>query len=305
MQAFVAVASELHFGRAAEKLRMGQPAVSGLVRRLEHEMGTKLLDRNARRVALTEAGVEFHRRAEAILESVTAATVGVRRWADGEVGTVRLGVTPPVAPGIPRHLDAALRDETPGLALQVQPMWLNDLCAALSEGQIDVGLTCGPVPPQLGLSSRAICRERLFVGFRSDHRLARNATVDLGELANETLGVHSEGLFPTWVRAQKQALRDAGVAPPVVELADTDPAAWQWLQQNEVDWILTTPSTMAPNDGVAVRALSPTRYVPTMLHWLPSREPGSAARRFVELATSVEIRADFPSAASRSEADAS
>jgi len=293
MEAFVAVATELHFGRAAEKLHMGQPAVSGLVRRLETEMDTELLDRGTRRVSLTEAGVEFHRRAEAILQSITAATVGVRRWADGKVGTVRLGVTPPVAPAIPRHLDVALRDEAPGLTLHVKPMWLNDLCTALTEGQIDVGLTCGPVLPELGLSSRAICRETLLVGFRSGHRLGRNAAVDLGELAEKTLGVHSEGLFPTWVLEQRQVLLDAGMTAPVVELADTDSAAWKWLQQNDVDWIFTTPSMMARNDGIAVRPVSPTRYVPTMLHWLPSRETGSAARRFVELAASVEIQADI------------
>jgi DNA-binding transcriptional LysR family regulator len=98
LEAFVVVATELHFGRAAEILRISQPTLSELVRRLEREMGTPLLTRTTRRVALTSAGAELLARAQAIVSDVSSATAAVRRVANGEAGTVRLGIVPNVEP---------------------------------------------------------------------------------------------------------------------------------------------------------------------------------------------------------------
>ncbi len=95
LEAFVAVATELHFGHAADRLHMGQPTLSELVRRLEREVGTLLLARTTRRVALTAAGIELLGRAKVILDEVAAASAAVRRIAHGDAGTVRMGITPP------------------------------------------------------------------------------------------------------------------------------------------------------------------------------------------------------------------
>lgn len=293
LEAFVAVASELHFGRAAEKLHMGQPTLSDLVRRLEREMGTPLLTRTTRRVALTSAGAELRQRAKTILAEVAAATAVVKQWADGDVGTVRLGITPPVAAALPGHLAAVLHHEAPGIDLVMRRMWLNDLRSALVDGQVDVAMTCGPVPAQLGVVSEVVCGEPLFVGLRTDHRLTTRDEVDLVDLAGETLGMHSDALFPTWVLAQKRTLRIAGVRPPVVELADTDVSAWKWLTQSNVDWIFTTTSAAAPGVAAAIRPVAAEHTAETMLHWLPGREPDTAVRRFVRLALSAQLPAGF------------
>ena len=98
LEAFVAVADELHFGRAAERLHVAAPTLSELVRRLEREVGTPLLTRTTRHVALTPAGSELLARAKVILDEVAAAGAAVRRIAAGDAGTVRVGVTPPAAP---------------------------------------------------------------------------------------------------------------------------------------------------------------------------------------------------------------
>lgn len=95
LEAFVAVATELHFGRAAEQLRIGQPTLSDLIRRLERELGAPLLTRTTRKVALTGAGQELLGRAKVILDEVAAAAAAVRRTAQGETGTVRVAITPP------------------------------------------------------------------------------------------------------------------------------------------------------------------------------------------------------------------
>jgi hypothetical protein len=98
------VATELHFGRAAQKLHMGQSTLSDLIQRLEREMGAPLLMRTTRRVALSSAGAELLGRAEAILDEVACAAAAVHRMAEGDTGTVRVGITPPVATVLSRRV---------------------------------------------------------------------------------------------------------------------------------------------------------------------------------------------------------
>ena len=104
LEAFVAVATELHFGRAAERLHIAAPTLSELIRRLERELGAPLFTRTTRQVALTSAGAELLTRSKAILDAAAAPTAAIRRVADGEEGTVRLGITPPAAPVLAPHL---------------------------------------------------------------------------------------------------------------------------------------------------------------------------------------------------------
>jgi DNA-binding transcriptional LysR family regulator len=90
---FVAVAEELHFGRAAERLNVAQPSLSRQIRQLEEEVGVMLLDRGERRVALTEAGREYLIRARAVLQAVADANHAVQQWAKGWRGQLRIVFT--------------------------------------------------------------------------------------------------------------------------------------------------------------------------------------------------------------------
>jgi DNA-binding transcriptional LysR family regulator len=288
LEAFVAVATELHFGRAAQRLHMGQPTLSELVRRLEREVGTPLLTRTTRRVALTGAGVELLGRAKVILDDVAAATAAVRRIAHGDAGTVRLGITPPVAPVLAPHLRDALAVQAHEVELSVTRMWLPDLARAVADGGIDVAITCGLVTDPPGVVSEVFCGEPLLAGLRSDHRLADRDAVALADLARDRLGIPSDALFPAWALAQRQALDAAGVAPPTVVLDATDLSAASWPVQREVDWILMIASlTAAPADTV-VRPVSPAQLVPYTLQWNPDRAQTAAVARFVHLALTVD-----------------
>ncbi|MEW5812053.1 MAG: LysR family transcriptional regulator [Actinomycetota bacterium] len=291
LEAFVVLASELHFGRAARRLHLGQPGLSDLIRRLEREVGTPLLRRSTRRVHLTSAGVELLRRATAILDEAAATAVAMHHWADGDVGLVRIGVTPPVHSDLVPHLCAALHAVAPGVELQVRRMWYADLDRAVTDGFIDVAITCGPLSPRHGLASDTVCGAAWLVGLRAGHRLAGQPAVDLADLARETLGVLSEVLFPGWVAAQHAVLRSAKIAPPIVELTDTDLSAGKWLDQPNVDWILTTASAARPDDGLLLRPLTPARLIPIMLHWFPRRARNAAVGRFVRMSISAELPA--------------
>src|SRR6195952_3064228 len=133
LEAFVAVATELHFGRAAERLLIGQPTLSDLVRRLERELGTPLLTRTTRRVALTEAGAELLRHAKTILDDIAAASTAVRRIAGGDGGTVRVGITPPVAPTLAPYLRETFARQAPGVEFVQSQLWLPTLVGAVAD----------------------------------------------------------------------------------------------------------------------------------------------------------------------------
>jgi DNA-binding transcriptional LysR family regulator len=293
LEAFVAVATALHFGRAAEQLHIAQPTLSELVRRLEREVGTPLLTRTTRRVTLTSAGFELLGRAKVILDDVAAATAAVRRIAAGDAGTVRVGIVPPVAPVLAPHLVEALLQRAPEVELVVRRMWAPDLARAVADGTVDVAITCGLVPDPPGVVGEVFCGEPLLVVLREGHRLAGQDSVRLADLARDRLGIPSVDLFPAWALAQRQALDDASVVPRMFELTATDLAASSWTAQPEVDWIITTAALAGSTAGTVVRPVSPMTLMPHKLQWSPDRAQTAAVARFVHLALTVDVPAGW------------
>jgi DNA-binding transcriptional LysR family regulator len=287
LEAFVAVATELHFGRAASRLLIAQPTLSDLVRRLERELGTPLLTRTTRRVELTAAGAELLEHSTIIFDDIAAATRAVARVASGDGGTVRLGMTPPVAPVLGPHLRSTFGGVAPGVELVASQLWLPDLTQALLDGAVDVGVTCGLVDAPGGLMTRVFCSEPLLVGLRPTHRLADHDTVRLGDLAAERLGVTPEALFPAWAHAQRQALDAVGIAPPQIPLTMTDLAATRWADQPDLDWILLIGSLALGHTDTVVRPVEPRHDVDFTVLWNPARSRAAAVDRFVAHTRSV------------------
>ena len=289
MQAFEAVATDLHFGRAAKRLFTSQPALSEQIRRLEQELGTALFHRTSRRVELTPAGIELLARSRVILAEVNEAAAAVRRFHDGAAGALRLGVTPPVTPVLAPHLVAALAETAPGIAVDLRQLWLPDLHAALVEGSIDVGVTPGGAQPPTGIHSRPFACEPLMVGVRASHRLADRSSVMIEELRGDVLGLASEALFPAWVQAQHAVLRSAGIRPPTAPLLAADLSAARWVDQPEIDWILVTPSLAAPHQATTFITLSRPHHVLFSLLWRRSHESDPSLARFLETSLTVEL----------------
>jgi DNA-binding transcriptional LysR family regulator len=289
LEAFVAVANELHFGRAAEQLHVAPATLSELIRRLERELGAPLFTRTTRRVALTSAGAELLARSKVILEEITAARAAVRRVADGEAGTVRLGITPPVAPVLAPHLTGRFAVQAPHVAVEVQRLWLPVLTEALLSGRIDVAITCGLIPAPEGTANEVFCAEPLLVGLRPEHRLAGQPSVALSDLAHDVLGTTPADLFPAWALGQRQALEAASIAPPSADLADTDLAATRWADQPGVDWILLIPSLATAHTRTVVLPVEPPLLMPFTLQWNPSRAHTVAVARFVHAVLTAEL----------------
>ena len=289
LEAFVAVATELHFGRAAERLHVGTPALSELIRRLERELGTPLFTRTTRRVVLTSAGTELLLRSKVILDEVAAAGAAVRRVAGGDAGTVRLGVTPPAAPVLAPHLIGLFAGEAPQVTVDLRQMWLPSLSGALTAGEIDVAITCGIPPGGDGLATEVFAAEELLVGLRPGHPLAGRRTVSLADLSGEVLGLAPESLFPAWALAERQALAGAGAAPATVELTGADLAGMRWSEQEGAGWILLISSFTAGHAGTVIRPVRPAVLVPFTLQWNPDLARTTAVARFVRTALAAGL----------------
>jgi DNA-binding transcriptional LysR family regulator len=206
----------------------------------------------------------------------------VHRIADGEGGTVQVGMTPPVAPVLARHLTTTCASAAPGIGLAWSQLWLPSLLRAVADGGVDVAITCGLLDDQPGLATEVTCAEPLLVGLRPGHRLAGRDRVRLTDLAGDRLGATSEALFPAWALAQRQALAAAGVRPSQAPLAMPELAATSWQDQPELDWIMLIGSLAAGHAGTVIRPVDPPLDVPFTLRWNPGRSRSPAVARFVQ-----------------------
>ncbi|ATP29708.1 LysR family transcriptional regulator [Chromobacterium violaceum] len=186
---FLAVAEELHFTRAAERLHIGQPPLSQQIQALEAELGAPLFRRHQRKVELTAAGQQLLPRARQILADSAAAAAAVRRAADGETGELRIGFTSslPLTP-ILHHSLQHYRQAYPEVRLTLSEMFTAGQFDALERRQLDLGFVRfnGPTPSPL-IRVEELHRDRLLAVVPSAHPLAERKTLPLKLLAGEPL----------------------------------------------------------------------------------------------------------------------
>ena len=169
---FVAVAEELHYGRAAERLSMTQPPLSRRIQLLERELGVELFDRTHRMVRLTPAGRVFLVEARKILRSAQEAALYARRAKKGEAGVVTLGFTATAAYSYLDRVIAAANAEVPGVDLVLREMATAAQMEELPAGGIDLGMIRPPVSGA-DVVSLPLWREPLLAALPSAHPLAR------------------------------------------------------------------------------------------------------------------------------------
>src|SRR5687767_12750626 len=137
---FVAVAEELHFGRAAERLHMSQPPLSQAIKALEHRLGVRLLHRTTREVTLTPAGAVLLDACRELVGASTAADAAVRQAADGQAGELRIGaVTSAFSDPLPRVLDL-FQQAHPRVDVHVEEVDTHVAVQAVRRRELDVAL---------------------------------------------------------------------------------------------------------------------------------------------------------------------
>ena len=222
LEAFVAVAEELHFGRAAARLRLAQSPLSQTIRRLERELGVTLFDRSTRSVALTPAGQALLPHAHRIFEELELARQSALAVSGALYGTIDIGFSGALNLRTLPPLTRAIRRTYPQVTVNsVAGVLTRDAVIQIERGSLDLAFVALPLDPSPRVHSRLIAREPLGVALPIDHPRAGDPAIDLSDLSDED--------FITLPAAAGSGLREvavgacvgAGFRPRVVqEIAD-------------------------------------------------------------------------------------
>jgi DNA-binding transcriptional LysR family regulator len=217
---FVAVAEELHFGHAAERLHVHQSAVSEQVRKLEEELGVKLLDRTPRRVSLTEAGAAMLERARLVLRLADEAQRAARSASTRAATRIRIGYT---AAALPSSVMRALRRVASDGRVEttLESGSVPDLVEAVRDERLDAAVI--PLPAAVsGLRVTELADERAIAAVPILHDHATRTAIDLEQVAPDRLLLLPRDANRAFHDSVVAALHRAGLAPTLVELPDSD-----------------------------------------------------------------------------------
>ncbi|MBC8953571.1 DNA-binding transcriptional activator TdcA [Xenorhabdus sp. PB62.4] len=218
---FIAVAEELHFGRAAERLNISQPPLSQQIQALEANVNAKLLMRNNRNVSLTPAGHMFLQEAYQIIAQIEAAATKAARMYQGELGEISIGFTS-TAPFMPRVALSLrqFRECYPDVAIHMHQMNTKQQIAPLQTGRIDIGVMRNTLLPD-NLEYQLLFRERFMLAVYDGHPLLKyaNEGVNLEMLSDYPLVFFERDVGTALYDEIIALLANAGVTPMISQEA--------------------------------------------------------------------------------------
>ncbi|SRR6266516_769923 len=183
-RSFAAVADELHYGRAADRLHITQPALSRQIRDLERALGVRLFDRTSRRVILSPAGRAVLGQARRALTESDRAVRLARLAAQGDWGELVISALPAVTLTLLPAIIRAYRDAHPAIGVRISESFDDEQLAALTAGRTDAGFLRAAAAPT-GIRLQTLLTEPVLAGLPADHRLAHHDRIALSELAGE------------------------------------------------------------------------------------------------------------------------
>lgn len=220
LRGFVMVARELHFRRAAQRLNLGQPALSRSIKWLEQEVGTELLARTTRNVRLTEAGKAFLTECEIALERIEQAPLIAKQAADGARGHLGIAYNDFAISGPLPFLLERFRRTYPNVHVDLFHMPTAQQKTAIIESRVDVGFLIGPFHGR-EIQTKLITREDFFVVLPAGHRLAGQGVIQLEQLADQPFVVGSETSWGAFRPILIDMCASAGFVPKIVQEAST------------------------------------------------------------------------------------
>ncbi|MBV4480183.1 LysR family transcriptional regulator [Pseudomonas khavaziana] len=284
---FIAVAEELHFGRAAQVLGISQPPLSQQIQALEQEVGARLFERTNRRVELSEAGRLFLQEARLVLAQVDKAADVARRAQLGELGELKIGFTSsaPFNSSIPQAI-FAFRQAFPAVHLNLQEMSSTQVAESLVDESIQVGLM-RPLPLPDSLSVVELMREPLVAVLNAGHPLVEGSErgLHLAQLAQEPF-VFFPRTYGSGLYAQLLNLaRDAGFSPHFAQEAGEAMTIIGLVAAGLGVSVLPASYQRIRIDGVVYRTLLDPEAMTAV--WLVQRKGVQTpmAKGFVELLT--------------------
>jgi DNA-binding transcriptional LysR family regulator len=281
---FLTVAEEAHFGRAAERLHIVQPALSMQIRSLEEELGTPLFTRTSRKVALTEAGEMLVPEAKRTLAQAERAREIVQRSARGEIGSVRVGFSGNASFG--GKLSGDLRSfhhQFPHVEIELREASPQQQADAILAGELDVGYCpTFDIEFHIDLSAERIGAWPWMVSMSKDHPLASCSAVNKADLRNETFVVYAAHGAEV---AQLELLRHIlGREPKVSHLAGNTLTALTMASAGLGLGLVPTPLAMVMVPGIEYRPLADVSSMADLVLVHRTRETSGAVKAFVDLA---------------------
>jgi DNA-binding transcriptional LysR family regulator len=220
---FLAIAEELHFGRAAAKLHLTQPSLSLQLQRLERTLGVELVARTSHEVRLTAAGRAFEVQARTIVAQMDKAALTAREAAAGRSGTVNVGYNFPAGQHVLPAALAKMSTAYPNVAVELAEKRTGPQLAALSSGELDIALVYGrPITSEFGY--RRLLRVQLVAVVGQDHRWAGRPGVPFAEVAQHECILFDRGQCPAMYDAILSAAQRCGITLNVAQVLD-DPGA--------------------------------------------------------------------------------
>ena len=261
----VAVAEELHFGRAAIRLNISQPPLSQQIRQLEEELDVQLFQRTKREVRLTEAGKRVVNEAYQVLARVDHFTKVATQAGTGEIGNLSVGVPG----GVNEILVETLRQlgkKYPGVRIELQYMSTGTQIDALREGRIGVGFLNLPVnEPTLALER--ITKEPLWLALPKEHPLGRYKRVPLGAIAEEKMILFPRRVTPGLHDAITGMCRNEGFTLNVVHEVDSTVGGLTLVSAN-LGIAFCTPGIKRLWPDIAFRPIQGTAYIEQAVGYL-------------------------------------
>jgi len=275
---FVAVAEELHFTRAAERLGMGQPPLSQQIQQLERELGARLFRRLSRGVALTEVGTLFLADARATLAAAARAVDNARRAARGELGTLHIGFTASASfhAFVPKVI-LQFRETRPDVTLTLREGNSAEMLVAVREGRLDLAIVRPPSRHYEQLEVETLFDEDMLIVLSDHHPLSSRPSLALTELAQEDFVLYARQTGPGVFDAIVTACHQAGFSPNVTQ---------------EAPQMSSTINLVAAGLGVSIVPAAICSFRPEGVRYIPidgiaPRAPLSLAYRRFERAETV------------------
>jgi DNA-binding transcriptional LysR family regulator len=264
---FVAVAEELNFSRAAERLHMAQPPLSVAIRQLEQELETELLLRSTREVRLTDAGQAFLDGARRTLAELERAESEARRTAAGELGSLRVAFSWSERFETLPEVGQAFRAKHPQVELLTEEMWNARMPPALRAGAIDVAISLYPERAS-DCSYLTIRREPVAALLAARHPAAAQGPISLGALEEDTFLLFPRELAPRLYDFLVGLCRRAGFEPQIG--TGSFHTGWELQILAEVPVVALVPASVGrslPEGIVAVQIEDPPAPIETALVW--------------------------------------
>ncbi|NNG37726.1 LysR family transcriptional regulator [Flexivirga sp. ID2601S] len=263
---FDTVAQTCHFGQAAERLHVAQPALSQAIRRLEADLGVELLTRTTRSVQLTPAGEFFHREVTRLLRELDASVAGARSIAGGRSGLLRIGFTGTSAYTQMSRLARLVRSALPAVAVEVQTDLLTPRqTELLGDGRLDLGVLRAPVDDD-GIRTRHLLDEPLILALPADHRLVPESGLELGDVATDDFVTYTDTRSVVY-EAMVASCRDAGFSPTIAHRAPSTAASLALVAAGLGITLVPDSVRSMQLDGVVFREVQGAASIDLSLAW--------------------------------------